>query len=86
MEDSYEQHRLAIVAAAEAVLADPAAYPAFAALVQDQDRDDPRLEDLVDQITHLPPRSRLFGYGATARATHIAKIRALIAAARGVPQ
>jgi hypothetical protein len=82
MTDFQNTRRRAIADAAEAVLADPAAYPAFAALVQAPDYDDPQLEDLIDQIEHLPPRSRLFGIGDAARNDHYAMIRGLIAAAR----
>ena len=56
-------------------------YDAFAALLRPSDYDDPRLEDLIDQINHLPPRSRLFGLGARARQAHIAWLRELVAQA-----
>jgi hypothetical protein len=82
MTDVQNIHRRAIADAAEAVLADPGAYPAFAALVQAADFDDPKLEDLVDAIEHLPPRSRLFGMGEAVRDDHFQMIRGLIAAAR----
>lgn len=82
MTDLNQAHRRAIADAAEAALTEPAAYPAFVALVQESDYEDPKLEDLIDHIEHLPPRSRLFGLGASAYDAHIAMIRRLIAAAR----
>ena len=82
MTDGRRAHRVAIADAAEAVLADPAAYAGFVALLQETDYEDPKLEALIDQIEHLPPRSRLFGLGASAHAAHFAMIRRLAAAAR----
>jgi hypothetical protein len=52
------------------------------ALVEDSDYEDPKLEDLIDHIIHLPPRSRLFGLAPAAYDAHIEMIRRLIAAAR----
>jgi hypothetical protein len=39
---------------------------------------DSLLDDLIDQINHLPPRSCLFGLGAHAKEEHFAMIRQLI--------
>ena len=82
MMDLRQAHRRAIADAAEAALDDPAAYASFIALVEDGDYEDPKLEDLIDQIIHLPPRSRLSGLGAAAYDAHLAMVRQLIAAAR----
>jgi hypothetical protein len=82
MTDPRQPHRRAIADAAEATLSNGAAYAGFMALVEDSDYDDPKLEDLIDHIIHLPPRSRLFGLSPAAYDAHIERIRRLIAAAR----
>lgn len=80
MTDNRAEHRRDVAAAARSVLDGTGSYDAFLAVVQDADYDDPKLEDLVDQIEHLPPRSRLFGLGPRAYEEHVAEIRRLIAA------
>jgi hypothetical protein len=81
MREGRAERRRAIAAAARRVLDDPHAYAAFEALVTEDDWYDPQLEELLDQITHLPPRSQLFGSGREAREEHWAYLRRLIAAA-----
>lgn len=81
MTDELAGHRRAVARAARAVLDGTGSYEAFLDVVADADYEDPLLEDLVDEINHLPRRSRLFGLGPRAYDEHVARLRRLADAA-----
>lgn len=73
-----DQHRQVVARAARAVLDGTGTYEEFLAILTAEDQEDPKLDDLIDQINHLPPRSQLFGFGRRAREEHFAMVRSLI--------